>query len=70
MSNTPMARRLAKLENARSAVGRVHSIFGTDRAEMAAQEAAMIARREATAHDQFIHFLTIYEPPPVWRTAS
>lgn len=70
MSNAPMARRLAKLENARTAVGRVHPIFGTDREKMAAQEAAMIASGQASARDQFIHFLTIYEPPPAWRTAS
>lgn len=69
MSNAPMARRLAKLENARAAAGRVHTIFGTDRAEMAAQEAAMIASGEASRHDQFIHFLTIYEPAPAWRIA-
>lgn len=70
MSNSPMARRLAKLENARAAVRRVHPIFGTDRSEMAAEEAAMIASGQASTHDQFIHFLTIYEPPPVYRTAS
>ncbi len=70
MSNAPIARRLAKLENSRAAAGRVHTIHGTDRGAMAAQEADMIASGKASPHDQFIHFLTIYEPPPAWRTAS
>ena len=70
MSNAPIARRLAKLENARTAAGRLHTIHGTDRAEMAAQEAAMIASGKASQHDQFIHFLTIYEPPPAGKTAA
>lgn len=70
MSSAVLSRRLAKLENARSAAASVHTIFGTDRAEMAAQEAAMVAAGQALATDRFIHFLTIYEPPPVWRTGS